>query len=567
MTHTPSSPSDAAGAQVLRGTGVVPGVAHAPVVWARPRPGAPSSGPELPEADRPAEAERLTAAIEAVASRLEQRATALTGPTAEVLTATAAMARDTGWAKKARKGIHAGQPAPVAATQAIGGFIETFEAMGGLMAERTTDLRDVRDRMVAELTGQPEPGVPTPTAPSVLCAEDLAPADTAGLDPALVAAIVTQLGGPTSHTSIIARQHGIPCVVGVADLASLADGEQVLVDGTAGTVEAGVDATEAARQVAADAERRARIEAWSGPAATADGTAVELLANVQDGAGARAAAQGHATGVGLFRTELLFLGARSEPSVDDQAARYGEVFQAFAGHKVVFRTLDAGSDKPVPFATLPDEPNPALGVRGHRLAQVDPGLFTRQLDAVAQAVRAAGVEADDAWVMAPMVSTVAEAREVAQQVRDRGLRAGVMVEVPGLALQAEALVREVDFLSIGTNDLAQYTMAADRMTASLAALTDPWQPAVLQLVARVATAGAAASVPVGVCGEAAADPDLACVLVGMGVSSLSMAAGAVSAVGERLSRASIEQCRQAAVVALTATSPEAGREAVARALA
>ncbi|WP_374929256.1 phosphoenolpyruvate--protein phosphotransferase [Kytococcus sedentarius] len=561
----PSAP--AAATRPLTGTPVVPGVVHAPVVWARPRPEAPTSGPQLPEPERAGEAERLAAAIEAVAGRLEQRAAAVSGAAAEVLTATAGIARDTGWAKQARKKVQAGESAPVATTHAIGGFIETFEKLGGVMAERTTDLRDVRDRVIAELTGEPEPGVPTPAEPSVLCAEDLAPADTAGLDPQRVVAIVTSAGGPTSHTSIIARQHGIPCVVGVAGLEELPAGQAVLVDGGAGTVEAGIDADEAATRVAADADRRARIEAWSGPARTADGTDVELLANVQDGAGARAAAAGHAQGVGLFRTELLFLDARTEPTVADQATRYAEVFSAFAGRKVVLRTLDAGSDKPLAFATLPDEPNPALGVRGYRLVQVDPGLLERQLDAVAQAVTDAGVDAGDAWVMAPMVATLAEARTFARQVRGRGLRAGVMVEVPALALQAEALVREVDFVSIGTNDLAQYTMAADRMAASLADLTDPWQPAVLRLVEHAARAGADAGTPVGVCGEAAADPDLACVLVGMGVSSLSMAAGAVSAVGERLSRVTHARCRAAAEAVLTASDPLRAREAAQTALA
>lgn len=562
-----TTPPDPRATTPLTGTGVVPGIVHAPVVWARPRPEAPTAGPQVPDAERPAEAQRLATAIEAVAGRLESRAAQVTGAASEVLAATAGIARDTGWAKQARKAVEGGESAPVATTRAIGGFIEAFEKLGGVMAERTTDLRDVRDRVVAELTGHPEPGLPTPEVPSVLCADDLAPADTAGLDPQQVLGIATRLGGPTSHTSIIARQHGIPCVVGVRGLDALPAGESVLLDGAAGTLTVGVEDDEAQRLVDQDADRRARIAAWRGPAATVDGHPVELLANVQDGAGARAAAQGQAVGVGLFRTELLFLDARTEPSVQDQAARYAEVFEAFAGRKVVLRTLDAGSDKPLAFATLPDEPNPALGVRGHRLGQLDPGLTERQLDAVAAAVEQAGAEASNAWVMAPMVATLAEARAVASAVHARGLRAGVMVEIPALAWQAEALVREVDFVSIGTNDLAQYTMAADRMSPQLAELTDPWQPAVLGLVARVADAGTAASVPVGVCGEAAADPDLACVLVGMGVTSLSMAAGAVSAVGERLSRATTAQCRAAAQAVLTASSADEARHQAREALA
>ena len=219
----------------------------------------------------------------------------------------------------------------------------------------------------------------------------------------------------------------------------------------------------------------------------------------------------HAEGVGLLRTELSFLGHAEEPSVDEQAKGYAEVFEAFAGRKVVLRTLDAGSDKPLAFATLPDEANPALGVRGLRIARRDPGLLERQLDAVAEAARATS---STPWVMAPMVATVAEAADFAAQVRARGLVPGVMIEVPSAALLADRLLEHVDFLSIGTNDLSQYTLAADRLSADLADLTDPWQPALLLLVSMTAEAGRRRGKPVGVCGEAAADPLLACVLVG-----------------------------------------------------
>ncbi|HEY0952272.1 putative PEP-binding protein, partial [Nocardioides sp.] len=226
---------------------------------------------------------------------------------------------------------------------------------------------------------------------------------------------------------------------------------------------------------------------------------------------------------------------------------------------VVVRTLDAGSDKPLAFATLDGEENPALGVRGLRLSFGNPGLLDRQLDAIA---RAASQTATETWVMAPMVATVAEAAEFGQKVRDRGLKAGVMVEVPSAALLAHRMLEVVDFLSIGTNDLTQYTMAADRMATDLAHLTDPWQPAVLQLIAITAEAGFNAGKPVGVCGEAAADPLLACVLVGMGITSLSMAAAAVRPVGARLATVTMDVCEDAAEVALAATDPAAAREAV-----
>ena len=210
-------------------------------------------------------------------------------------------------------------------------------------------------------------------------------------------------------------------------------------------------------------------------------------------------------GVGLFRTELCFLSAQVEPSVTEQAAIYREVLDAFPGRKVVIRTLDAGSDKPVPFADHAHEENPALGVRGVRLSFARDGLLTRQLDGIAEAVAGQPGDRSYVWVMAPMIATIDEARRFAAEVRARGLFAGVMVEVPSVALLAEAFLGEVDFLSIGTNDLTQYTMAADRMSPDLAALTDPWQPAVLRLIAETAAAGKKLAKPVGVCGEAAAD--------------------------------------------------------------
>ena len=288
-----------------------------------------------------------------------------------------------------------------------------------------------------------------------------------------------------------------------------------------------------------------------------------MLANVQDGAAARAARETAAEGVGLFRTELCFLNRETEPSVDEQTDIYAEVLDAFAGQKVVIRTLDAGSDKPLKFAEHPDEANPALGVRGIRIAFGNPGVLDRQLEAIAAAGKRTG---NQPWVMAPMIATAEEAEHFAAQVRSHGLTPGVMIEVPSAALLAHRILDHVDFLSIGTNDLAQYTMAADRMSAELAALTDPWQPAVLTLVAMAVRAGAAADKPVGVCGEAAADPLLACVLAGLGVTSLSAAAAALQGVGARLAQVSLSQCRAAAEAVLAVGTAADARAAAQRAL-
>lgn len=555
----------------VTGTGVVPGISYAPVVWKQGRPETIPHEPEVTDERREAEAARLEAAVETVAGRLEERASQATGVASEVLAATATLARDRGWRKAALKLVKGGTPAPQAVIAAMATFIATFEKLGGLMAERTTDLRDIRDRVVAQLLGLPEPGVPTPQRPSVLFADDLAPADTAGLDPSIITALVTQLGGPTSHTAIIARQLGIPCIVAASKITTIPDGTPVLVDGTAGTVTLGVDEVEGRRLVAEDERRREAVRSWRGPGATSDGRPVELLANVQDGAGARTAAQSQARGVGLFRTELCFLNSDKEPSVQEQTTIYGEVFAAFGGQKVVLRTLDAGSDKPLKFANMEHEENPALGVRGVRIGLRDLGMLTRQLDAVAAAGQARAQGADhgaesEPWVMAPMIATVPEAARFAQLCRERGLKPGVMVEVPSVALLASAFLEHVEFLSIGTNDLSQYTMAADRMSPHLATLTDPWQPAVLTLIGMTARAGRDADKPVGVCGEAAADPLLACVLIGLGVTSLSMAASAVSAVGAQLASVSFAQCERAAQAVLAATDSATARDTAREAL-
>ncbi|ASR03636.1 putative PEP-binding protein [Gordonia rubripertincta] len=553
--------------QILTGTPVVGGVALGPALWPGRRPDhsaeALGAGIEIAEDLRADEAERFTAAAAAVAARLRERASQNTGVAAEVLAATAGLAEDRGWIGAASGLIAKGASAPSAAVAATEQFAAVFTKLGGLMAERVTDLNDVRDRVLAELLGLPEPGVPTPDVPSVLLADDLAPADTAGLDPATTIALVTRLGGPTSHTAIIARQLGIPCVVAVPDLAGISSGTVILVDGTTGEIVVEPDDATARARVDEHTRQAALVAGWSGPGRTADGVEVAILANVADGSSARAATDHPVEGVGLFRTELAFLERADEPSVEEQADIYREVLDAFGGRKVVIRTLDAGSDKPLRFVNQPEEPNPALGVRGDRIALAHPEIRAHQLDAIA---RAADGSETSPWVMAPMIASPSEAAAFAAQVRERGLTAGVMIEVPAAAILAPAILAEVDFVSIGTNDLTQYTMAADRMSADLASLTDPWQPAVLHLIATVARAGRDQGKPVGVCGEAAADPILACVLVGLGVTSLSSAPVAAAAVGARLAGVSRATCENAAAAALATADPAAARAAAAAVL-
>ena len=549
----------------LTGLGVSPGVVVGPVCRMGGRPSLPPAG--APPADPEAEVGVAAAALETVARDLAARAVQAGGAAGEdaaaILDAQALMASDPALGDGVADRVRAGASAAHAVHAAFGEYRELLAGAGGYLAERVADLDDVRDRAVAAALGQPLPGVPAPGYPYVLVAEDLAPADTVGLDPASVLALVTELGSPTSHTAILARSLGLPAVVGCRAAAGLADGTVVRVDGGSGVVVAGVDPAEISSGPVAT-ER----PDYTGPGRTADGHQVQLLLNVGSAADfapgaaadARAVGLAEAEGVGLFRTELLFLDRKDMPTADQQQRAYEGVFRAVGGRKVVLRTLDAGADKPLPFLGLRPEPNPALGVRGLRVARVMPEVLEAQLAAVAAAAKATGA---DVWVMAPMVSTAVEAASFAESVRAAGLpTAGVMVEVPAAALHADRLLDAVDFLSIGTNDLGQYTMAADRQSGDLAELLDPWQPAVLQLIAACGAAGRAAGKPVGVCGEAAADPLLGLVLVGLGVTSLSMTPRSVPAAGAALAGHTLAECEALAALALRAGSAREARDAV-----
>lgn len=544
----------------VTGIGVSPGRAVGVVARMLPPSGEPAAESRLaPGDDAEAAGARVVAAATAVAERLSAAAARAEGTARDVLEATALMAADPSLVAEARRLVTEGRLAPARAVwEAAESVRAQLTALGGYLAERARDVADVRDRIIAELEGRPAPGVPDLAGPAVLVAPDLAPADAATLDPRVVVALVTAGGGPTAHTAIVARALGIPAVVGAADATTLADGETVLVDGSTGTVLVAPGQQEVA-QVAAAVRARAERR-FDGRGRTGDGHDVALMANVGVPGEAVAAAAAGAQGVGLFRTEFCFLGRADEPSVAEQVAAYREVLAAFPGRRVVVRTLDAGADKPMPFVTPGREPNPALGVRGLRTAARRPEVLDRQLAAIAQA---AALETAEVAVMAPMVATVAEAEGFAERCRRHGLAAvGVMVEVPAAALLAGPLLARVEFASLGTNDLAQYVMAADRELADVGALCTPWQPAVLALVAATCRGGRQQGRPVGVCGEAAADPVLAAVLVGLGVSSLSMAPRALPDVAAVLASVRLGECERLAAIALGAEDPDDARARV-----
>jgi phosphoenolpyruvate-protein phosphotransferase (PTS system enzyme I) len=535
----------------MLGLGVSPGRTAGPVHAMGSPPVLPAEVP----APGPDEAARASDALAYVSSSLDELAEQVSGAAADVLATQAMMAADPTLADAVAAKVADGRPAAWAITDAIGEQQEQFRSLGGYFAERAADLADLRDRAVAWLLDVPMPGLPRPGVPFVLSADDLSPADTALLDSSVLA-IVTRRGGPTSHTAILARSRGLPAVVSCAGILDVPDGLPLAVDGTTGVVRQ-VTPTEAAEIQVSGAADREREAALTGPGRTSDGHLVPLLLNV----GGAADMVDDGEGVGLFRTEFLFLGRTTAPPVAEQEAAYRELFEAAGDRKVVLRTLDAGADKPLPFLGLSDEENPALGVRGLRTARVRPEVLAEQLEAVARAASATGA---DAWVMAPMVATAAEAAEFGSLVHKAGLRtAGVMIEVPAAALHARQILASVDFVSIGTNDLSQYTMAADRMNGELADLLDPWQPAVLQLVATVAAAGRDLNKPVGICGEAAGDPLLALVFTGMGITTLSMSAPLLPAVRASLAAHSLADCQHLAEVALNAADAASARKAVA----
>jgi phosphotransferase system enzyme I (PtsI) len=505
--------------------------------------------------DLAAELALVRSALAGVAAELRRRAAVSDGEIADVLEAQAMIAEDPVLADEIAVAVTGGLSGARATYEAFGRYRDALAAAGPYLAARVADLDDVRQRTVAACLGVAVPGIPQPGHPYVLVAHDLSPADTAVLDLATVLGIVTEQGGPTSHTAVLARARDVPAIVGCAAARALVDGDRVLVDPARSTVLRDPDESQVAAAFAATP-----APAAIGPGRTADGHGIALLANIGGPGDVPAAVAAGAEGVGLYRTELLFLDADRSPSADQQVDAYRRVFDAFGpGGRVVVRVLDAGADKPLRFLNPADEPNPALGVRGLRALYAQPDVLDAQLAAIATAARDAKC---DVWVMAPMVAEPAEARWFADAVVAHGLPvAGVMVEIPSAAVLADEILADAAFVSIGTNDLAQYALAVDRQATGLATLQDPWHPGLLRLVAMVGAAGRRAARPVGVCGEAAADPVLARVFAGLGVTSLSMAPGAIAAVRDSLAAVTMEECRRLAERVLATSSASAARAA------
>ena len=539
---------------VIKGVGIGRGVAVGPVIRMAAALPEPSDAPRADSVSAESEIERVTKSLALVNADLNRRAEeAANGDegakqAAPILQAIAKFASDPALAQSINTLIEQGKTAERAVLEGFGAVEEMFKAIGGYQGERAADLHDVGQRVIADLMGVPAPGVPVSDTPFVLVAEDLSPADTAGLDLDKTLAIVTSQGGPTSHTAILARARGIVAVVSAAGADDLKNGETVIVNAAESTITTEPSDEQVAAAEAAKAKAAKAKELRGKPGATKDGYHIPLLANVGKPSDGKTALEYGAEGVGLFRSEFLFIGNAEPPSVEEQTKAYAELLAQFPGKKVVIRMLDAGADKPLPFLTPEDEPNPALGLRGLRTLRTHMNVLEGQLKALA----AADAQTDaDLWVMAPMVADAHEAAYFVKLGKSFGLKkVGVMAEVPSIALMADQVAKVADFVSIGTNDLTQYTLAADRTLGSVANYQTAWHPAVLRAIKLIADAGNANGMPVGVCGEAAADPDLAVVLTGIGVNSLSMTPVALDDVRAELAGVTLEEAQEKAAKAL-----------------
>lgn len=492
---------------------------------------------------------RVADVLDDVAADIEAASERATGELASILGADAAIARDPMLSDALERHLN-DAPSTAGIHAAFDEVASILREVGGAIAERAADLGAIERRLVARLLG-----VSAPTLQGkVAVARELGPADLLAIEHERPAALLLAGASPTAHVAILARALDIPALTGVTGLGAVSDGDRVLVD--ASRAIAIVNPTDDDLTAL-----RGTHHAAARPALDRDRaiiSAVAIMANVQSASDAHAAIDAGAVGIGLLRTEFLFLGRDEAPSRDEQAHAYAEILAPFKGRRCVVRTLDAGADKPLAFVALPRSANPALGVRGWRARTVAPTVTDTQIDAIADAQRATGA---DVALMAPMVTTIAEAREVVARARDaRIASAGVMVEVPALCLLGDELAHTVDFVSIGTNDLAQYLFAADREESAVASLADPFSPPLARLLARLVD-DVNARIPIGVCGELAADPLAAVVLAGLGVTSLSMTPSAIPAVTDLLAQVDHDIAHRAALAVLGAADAESARDA------
>jgi phosphoenolpyruvate-protein phosphotransferase (PTS system enzyme I) len=573
----PEPPAMAVPMHVIRGIAVSPGIAIGPILVLDPR------GMRLPPRKIMAEAvvaelERLDHGLEVAGREAEQaegEARARLGPQyADILAAHARMIGDVTLRADTRARVEHEQ---IAAEHAV---IEVLEAHAtrlerlsdSYLAARAADVRDIEARILGQLIGQrPKSFLDELPTPTLVLAQDLSPSEAAGLDPRRVLGFATEAGGRASHTAIVAAALEIPAVVGLGKFLDIARQCRIaVIDGDEGLVILDPDLPTQARYRAAAAERSARFQELSRqanlPAETLDSTRVVLWGNIEFTAEIDACLNLGAEGVGLFRTEFLFLNAETPPSEEQQFQTYAAVIRALRGRPIVIRTLDLGADKLGRYRDPADiEPNPVLGLRSLRLSLRDPGLFRPQLRAILRASTLGDVR-----ILFPLVTTLAELREARAIVRDvaaelvaeghavrENLPVGIMVEVPAAALMADHLAKEVDFFSIGTNDLIQYTLAVDRTNETVAELYSAADPSVLRLIAMVVEAARAHGIEVTVCGKMGGEPLYTMLLLGLGLRQLSMPPHQLPEVRRVIRGVRVETARAVAAEALRLETAEA----------
>ena len=502
----------------------------------------------VPYSGKEAEKTRLKNAMEEFNQRtsaMAERIREQTGPKeAEILTGQITMLADPFMLSQMQEAIDGGSCAEAAADSVLGMYADMFSGVDDeLMRQRATDVRDIRSRLLSILLGAAGVDLSALPAGTILVAHDLTPSMTVGLNKENVAGIVTETGGRTSHSAILARALQLPAVLSIPKaLELIEDGDGLIVDGGEGVVVLNPDVRtrgEYLKKQEAFQAKRAALEVYRNQATTdADGKVYHLYANIGSAAEAEAAAQSGAEGIGLFRTEFLFMDRTSLPDETVQYEAYHAVSKIMAGKEVIIRTLDVGGDKAIEYLGMEKEENPFLGHRAIRYCLDRPELYKVQLRALLRA----GAEEKNIKIMLPLVTCVEEvrsARELLEQCKkelaeanvpfDKDIDLGIMIETPAAALIADLLAQECDFFSIGTNDLTQYTMAVDRGNAKVEKLYTPYQPAVLRSIRNVISAGKRAGIPVGMCGEAAADPGLIPLLMCWGLDEFSVSASSVLA--------------------------------------